>query len=49
MSADVFCHGNVTVHPGCMFQITLSSRAETDGSPILALRLCSNSDMLLSV
>lgn len=37
MLADVFCYGSITVNPGLMFQIALSSRTETDGSPILAL------------
>lgn len=33
------------MHPG----FALSSEAETDGRPVLALRFCSNSDMLPSV
>lgn len=37
MLADVCCHGSVTVNPGLMFPVALSSRTETDGSPILAL------------
>jgi len=31
MSADVFCHGNATVHSGLIFQVTLNSRADSGG------------------